>query len=80
MLAGSGSIGLSLIIWAGCGIISLFGKGDNFRYPRLDMSSLLLSHMGICGQCLVILCLHTNEYEDTLKLNVFFGSGFTVWH
>lgn len=26
VLAGTGSVGLSLIVWVGCGIISLFGK------------------------------------------------------
>lgn len=30
VLAGCGSIGLSLVIWVSCGVISLFGKGDNF--------------------------------------------------
>lgn len=26
VLAGTGSVGLSLLVWVGCGIISLFGK------------------------------------------------------
>lgn len=36
VLMNSGSVGLSLVVWALCGVLSLFGKNPFWEIPGID--------------------------------------------